>query len=336
MGVYLNSSTRKAYLNMFNSIFHADESKQKGKTNLPANITNVASKQTYYTIRFLADQDRIQDAFRAYAYFRWVDDHLDTGSGSQQEKSAFIISQQALLEACYRGESPTVLKPEEQMLADLVGNDKEKDSGLRLYLLNMMAVMSFDVERRGRIISQAELSQYSLLLSKAVTEYMFYFIGHHDPPPYGETRYQAVLGAHVVHMLRDMVNDIAVGYINIPAEILEAEHISLNDLHSQPFRKWVFSRIQLAHKYFDAGRKYIARVKNLRCRLAGFTYLARFEWMLKSIEREQYCLRLEYPERKSLRAFLWMTWRVFSSLVNVYWIKNDPGEPTVHTDECED
>ena len=117
------------------------------------------------------------------------------------------------------------------MLVDLVGNDKEKDSGLQFYLRNMMNVMEFDVERRGRLISQAELSQYSLWLSKAVTEYMFYFIGHHDPPPQSATRYHAVSGAHVVHMLRDMVGDIAVGYFNIPAEVLEARAYLLDDLH---------------------------------------------------------------------------------------------------------
>ncbi len=40
-------------------------------------ITKAASKQTYYTIRCLVDRPRRHDAFRAYAYFRWVDDVLD-------------------------------------------------------------------------------------------------------------------------------------------------------------------------------------------------------------------------------------------------------------------
>jgi hypothetical protein len=34
---------------------------------LPAAITRAASKQTYYTIRLLADRDRVLDAYRAYA-----------------------------------------------------------------------------------------------------------------------------------------------------------------------------------------------------------------------------------------------------------------------------
>jgi phytoene/squalene synthetase len=320
---------------MLITLFSNIPTKQGGKSELSAAITKAASKQTYYTIRFLADRDRVQDAFRAYAYFRWVDDRLDTSLGTQQEKRSFLEDQQALLEACYRGQPPTDLSPEEQMLVDLVGNDQEIDSGLQTYLRNMMTVMSFDVERRGRWISHAELSKYSLLLSKAVSEYMFYFIGHPDPPPCNATRYQAVCGAHVVHMLRDMADDIALGYINIPAEVLERELISLDNLRSGPFRKWVSERVRLAHRYFEVGRKYIAHVKNLRCRLAGFTYIARFEWMLRSIERDQYCLRHEYPERKSLRAVLWMVWRVISSLVNTLWIKYDPGEPVSPTDQYE-
>ncbi|MBE0690098.1 MAG: hypothetical protein IH587_08265, partial [Anaerolineae bacterium] len=39
---------------------------------LPARITKAASRQTFYTIRFLVDHGRVTDAYRAYAYFRWV------------------------------------------------------------------------------------------------------------------------------------------------------------------------------------------------------------------------------------------------------------------------
>ena len=49
---------------------------------LASELTKAASKQTYYTIRLLADRERMQDAFRAYAYFRWVDDLLDAESPS--------------------------------------------------------------------------------------------------------------------------------------------------------------------------------------------------------------------------------------------------------------
>ena len=73
----------------------------------------------------------------------------------------------------------------------------------------------------------------------------------------------------------------------------------------------------LARKYFMTGREYISRVKNPRCRLAGFAYLARFEWMLRLIERDDYRLRADYPERKSFRALIWIAWRVLASSVNL-------------------
>jgi phytoene/squalene synthetase len=89
--------------------------------SLASQITKTASKQTYYTIRFLADRERVDDAFRAYAYFRWVDDTLDAnaaltsfpkGSGATrqgttveaQQRVAFLERQKSLLEKCYRGE----------------------------------------------------------------------------------------------------------------------------------------------------------------------------------------------------------------------------------------
>jgi phytoene/squalene synthetase len=328
--------TRKAVLDMLLSLFSNDLSIQGGRSDLPARITKGGSRQTYYTIRFLMDRDRIQDAFRAYAYFRWVDDQLDTGACDPEEKRAILNRQRALLEACYTREFPNVIYPEEQMLVDLVGNDTEKDSGLQIYLHNMMNVMSFDAERRGRQITQAELSQYTLWLSKAVTEYMFFFIGQRNPPPQSAARYLAVCGAHVVHMLRDMVGDIRLGYYNIPSEVLASGPISLDHLDTQPFRKWVYERAQLAHHYFDSGKIYIARVKNFRCRLAGYAYLARFEWMLRAIEQDQYCLRLEYPERKRFRAAVWMAWSVITSFLNIPWKKYTPLEPVVLNDHCEE
>jgi phytoene/squalene synthetase len=306
-----------------------------GRSDLPAKITKAASKQTYFTIRFLMDRDRIQDAFRAYAYFRWLDDQVDTSAASAEEKRAILDRQCSLLEACYNGDSFTVASLEEQMLVDLVGNDTEKESGLQTYLRNMMNVIAFDVERRGRRITQAELSQYSLWLSKAVTEYMFYFIGHHNPPPQSMARYHAVIGAHIVHMLRDMVGDIELGYFNIPGDALEAGHLSFNKLSEPPFREWVHERVELAHQYFYSGRKYISRVKNLRCRLAGFSYLARFEWMLKAIEQDGYCLRAEYPERKNFRVGLWMAWYVIASLLNIPRKQSVPAPLSNFTDQCE-
>ncbi len=294
--------------------------------SLAADITRKSSRQTYYTIRFLADRDLVPDAYRAYAYFRWVDDTLDSEDLALSERTAFLQRQQALLECCYQGQATGGISAEEQILADLIKHDTEKDSGLQSYLRNMMALMAFDVDRRGRLITQAELTAYSRLLACAVTEALYYFIGHNCPSPCDETRYLAVQGAHVIHMLRDLGEDAAIGYFNIPREYLEAKSISIQDIDHPSYRKWVRDRVYLARSYFRVGLESMANVKSLRCRFAGFAYIARFEWMASSIEKDGYRLRKAYPGRKSLRAGFWMVWTVFLYVSGLYRLSLTPNK----------
>lgn len=286
-------------------------------TNPASSITKAASKQTYYTIRFLVDHARVDDAYRAYGYFRWVDDVLDADAGSRSERRAFLERQKSLLESCYWGESPRDVNIQEKMLVELVHHDLEENSGLQTYLRNMMLVMDFDARRRGRLISQVELNEYTYWLASAVIEALHYFIGHDDFTPHDETRYLAVSAAHITHMLRDTFDDVQAGYYNIPREVLEAHHIGPQDVHSEAYRAWVKSRVQLARQYFEAGRVYFGRVQNPRSRLAGFAYTARFEWLLDTIEREGYCLRPQYDERKSIGTGLRMSWLTLSSMIHL-------------------
>ena len=277
-------------------------------------ITKAASKQTYYTVRFLVDRKRVADAYRAYAYFRWVDDTLDAESCSRAERSAFVGRQMSLLESCYRGEFVCDATIEEQMLIELVQSDTEKNSGLQTYLHNMMAVMVFDAERRGRVVSQSELNDYTRWLASAVTEAMHYFIGHCCYSPQNEARYLAVTAAHITHMLRDTLDDIQAGYFNIPREVLDANHIQPQDVGSDAYRAWAQSRVQLARSYFKTGREYLNQVENPRCKLAGLAYTARFECVLDLIERDGYLLRAAYPERKGLGALVRASGTIFPSL----------------------
>jgi phytoene/squalene synthetase len=281
----------------------------KSNPDLAASITRLASKQTYYTIRFLVDRDRILNAFRAYAYFRWVDDWLDEQLSEQSERIDFVTRQQSLIDNGYRGEWPYDLTTEERLLVDLIQSDHEPNSGLQSYIRNLMAVMAFDANRRGRLISQAELATYSRYLAVSVTEALHYFIGHDCPSPRFPGRYLAVTGAHVTHMLRDTFEDIGAGYFNIPSEILVSQGINPWDVESDAYTLWVRSRVRLARVCFHAGKSYLRQVKSLRCRVAGYAYIARFEAVLDAIEQEGYRLRPGYEERKTLRmswSTLWM------------------------------
>ena len=282
---------------------------------MAAGITRAASKQTYYTIRFLVDDGLVQDAFRAYSYFRWVDDWLDQEMRPRTERLAFVKRQQALMDGCYRHQPPFDPGPEERILANLIRHDTDKNSGLQAYIRNMMAVMAFDADRRGQLVSQRQLNQYTHWLAVAVTEAMHYFIGHRCASPQGEMRYLAVTGAHITHMLRDALEDAQAGYYNIPREVVAANGIDPSDVESMAYRKWVKMMVHKAHACFRMGRDYLAQVENLRCRIAGYAYIHRFEVTLDCIEREDCWLRAQYPERKGRgRGVEMISWALWMAL----------------------
>jgi phytoene/squalene synthetase len=198
------------------------------------------------------------------------------------------------------------------MLLDLIRSDHEPNSPLQAYIRNMMSVMLFDAERRGRLISGQELSEYTRHLAVAVTEALHYFIGHDDPSPQSDDRYCAVTAAHITHLLRDTYEDVAAGYFNIPQEFLESRGILPDQVQADAYREWVKSRVQLARANFRAGRDHLARVKSTRCRLAGYAYMARFEGVLDAIEQTDYRLLPQYARRSALIAGSKLVWSLFT------------------------
>lgn len=273
--------------------------------SLGAAITKAASRQTYYTIRFLVDRPRVADAYRAYAYFRWVDDVLDavapsgsiSGAMDPLSRMRFLDRQTSLLDRCLRGEAPRDVSRHEAMLVELVRNGDSVDRGLEMYLRHMMLVMDFDRRRRGRLVTEAELSDYTRWLATAVTEAMHYFIGGGGgAAPHDGMRYMAATGAHILHMLRDTYADVRAGYFNIPREVLDAHSIDPQDIESDAYRAWVGGRVRLARACFDAGRAYLVRVQSLRHRLAAFAYIGRFEWLTEKLEEDDFVLRAQYSE----------------------------------------
>ncbi len=262
---------------------------------LARSITRASSRQSYFTIRYLADHDLVDDAFRAYAYFRWVDDVIDQKLTSRQSRLDFIASQKGLIRRGFAGQHISTSVPEEKIVVDLIAGRKPEHDGLRSYLTNMMAVMEFDAVRRGRLIGAAELQAYTGWLARGVMDGLDYFIDHGRPYPTSPQRDLAVGAAHVVHMLRDTVEDINAGYFNIPRETLDAAGISAHDVHSPAYRDWVHQRLDLASDWFRMGKRYIGALGSFRSRLAGYAYCARFEAVLYRIKRDRFILREGYP-----------------------------------------
>jgi phytoene/squalene synthetase len=273
---------------------------------LARSITWASSKQSYITARLLADRDLVDDCLRAYAYFRWADDTIDISLQSCGERTAFIARQKSLIEKLYMHEHPLDLSPEEAMLADLIAHDRGPDSGLRSFIRNFLAVIEFDAHRTGRLVSRHELAIYTACLGTAVMDGLLYFIGNGHPYPRTPDRTLAVVGAHLTHMLRDTLEDLPVGFVNIPIEDIESHGICLEEVESEPFRLWVRGQVEQARSCFREGKSYIDSLDVLRAKLAGVWYCARFERILDAIERDGFVLRSEYPERHCLKAWLKM------------------------------
>jgi hypothetical protein len=201
------------------------------------------------------------------------------------------------------------LVSEEKILAELVRGDRGQSYRLRSYIHNFLAIIEFDAERKGRSIPKKELDWYAATLGKAVTDGIQHFVCHGHPYPESDNRYLAAHGAHIVHMLRDMLEDIPEGYINIPQEQLKAYDIDLQNFEAKSLRPWVKERVQLAREYFAEGKQYLNDLPVLRCRIVGYWYCARFETLLNTIEADDYVLRWEYPKSNKL-----LTWVKFAGI----------------------
>lgn len=280
---------------------------------LAESITWTGSKQTYYTARLMVDKDLVDDFYRAYAYFRWADDFIDVSSKSNEERVYFIKRQRELIDRLYNDELPGDLTPEEDILATLISHDMEHNSGLQSFIHNMFAIIEFDAYRKGRLISQQELTWYTNCLGKSVIDGLQYFIGNGHPYPDTEDRYLASEAAHIAHLLRDTSLDTTDGFINIPREYLETHGIGPKDVDSPPFQAWVQGRVEQARKYFHEGKRYIEELEVLRCKIVGYWYCTRFEAVLDTIERDDYILRSAYDERRKLSTWLKIAWLVIST-----------------------
>ncbi len=273
-------------------------------------ITWTSSKQTYFTARALVDRELVDDFYRAYAYFRWADDIIDVFTQTNKERINFIKRQKELIDTLYSDGQPAELEKEEKILADLIRNDRSKNSGLQSFIRNMITVISFDAYRKGNLVSQEEITNYIEILGKSVTNGLQYFIGNGHPYPDSKNRYLAAKAAHITHLLRDMTIDIADGFINIPREYVIAEGINLKEIDSSRLRNWVIDQVKQARMWFSEGKLYLDSLEVLRCKIAGYWYCARFEIVLDTIERDDYIVRSTYKERRSLInwfKFIWLT-----------------------------
>lgn len=260
---------------------------------LARSITWNASKLTYFIGRLFVDHDLKEDFFRAYAYFRWIDDIVDEANTTREKRMLFIGRQDALIQSLFSGDTLVDdLHPEEELLVQLMQARHHHRDNLRSFVENMFAIIKFDSHRKDCYITTAQLDWYSQSLSRSVVDGLQYFIGNDHDYPRSENQYSAAIAAHITHLLRDTIPDIANGFINIPHDVIPEQDIQSADHPS--VRNWVRARVLLARKHFRDGREYIRSLKVKRCQLASYLYCRQFERILDTIERDGYVVRHAY------------------------------------------
>jgi phytoene/squalene synthetase len=261
--------------------------------SLAKSITWKGSKLTYIIGSLFVDRDLREDFFHAYAYFRWIDDIVDELSSTREERILFITRQDTLIRSLFSGETLlNNLRPEEELLVQFTRAPHHHGDKLRSFVENMFAIIKFDSHRKDRYISSAELDWYSQCLARSVVDGLQYFIGNDHDYPRSENQYSAAIAAHITHMLRDTIPDMANGFINIPQDVLPEQGIKTTDHPS--VRSWVKGRVRLARKHFQDGREYIRSLRVKRCQLASYLYCTQFERILDTIERDDYVVRHAY------------------------------------------
>lgn len=267
---------------------------------LAKKITRKSSLQTYLTIKLLVDRGMVDSAYKAYAYFRWLDDEIDANFGTFQERQRLIRRQKNIIASLYKGYTVADLTPEEEMIRDLINLDTQPKSKLRSYIFNFFSIIEFDAQRYNKTVSEKRLDWYSKTIGVAVTDCIQYFIGNKNNSSDSPNKYKAAIAAHIVHLLRDFKKDISTGFINIPREYLEKRGVNILDINDMKMTEWVRNRVSKARRYFTEGKNYIKKMSASRCKLAAKLYCLRFEPLLSIIEKDNYLLRQNYSRKHLL------------------------------------
>ena len=108
-------------------------------TKLARAITRNGSKQAFFSIQFMVDKHLKDDAHRAYAYFRWVDDTIDETALSNKDRISFVSRQKGIINSLFNNGPLPALTPEEEIIVQLMMSRRGNIKKLKSYIQNMMA-----------------------------------------------------------------------------------------------------------------------------------------------------------------------------------------------------
>lgn len=286
---------------------------------LARRITWMGSKQSYLIGQLLVDRTLRNDFFRAYSYFRWIDDMIDEVIHTRSERIEFIDRQSELIRSIYSNKKVKIENEEEEILLDLIKNDRRTHDGLRSFIEKMFSIIEFDTLRKDTLISEEELDLYNKMLGISVVDGLQYFIGNEHSYPKTIDRYEAAIASHRTHILRDMKKDLQNGIFNIPDKIIRKSYPGALGTISDQHVEWVREQVREARTGFNLGKEYIEKMEILRCKIAASWYCYRFEVILDAIEKDGCLLRESYSELRKNSILIKLLFSTFKIIFNHYF-----------------
>lgn len=196
-------------------------------------LAEKAAKSKSPKAKFILDHtvDKTQREYLnlSYAYLRWVDDFIDNPLISIDEKIKFIQRQKYLINQCSKKLFVEHEQPGEAFLFYFFEYANKNDSSILIRAIEkMVEAIEMDVERlkSDGTFTEADLNFYINTQSKALYDIIIYFFlpsQYHSVKNVQTGRFQAR-----VFMMRDIIEDIDAGLINISREDIKEFKLDLN------------------------------------------------------------------------------------------------------------
>ena len=173
-------------------------------------------------------------------------------------------------------------------------NDPDWGPKLQPVVRGMWRALHFDAHRTHAPLTDDELEQQTRHVGDAYLDALWHCSGsEYTPPP---ALYWLSRAATAVHMVRDLEEDLALGYCNVP--LSAGCHRSGEALTVAQAAPWMSARLQTAQDWFQRGRSVLPEVRSRRTR----TLLRLFAWRYEGTARRLATPLNDAPRRLPPRA----------------------------------
>ena len=248
---------------------------------------------------FLTDRS-IRDYLNlCYTYLRWADDIVDNPDLPIEDKKKFIEHQKNLILSLYNNNFAETSLIEEACIIYFA--EYALSSG-NLILLdevkNMIEALRMDVYRLecSGVFSNDDLNYYIELMSKSFFNILCVFA--FPKSKYRKEFYLGMKFTTIALMIRDLEEDIDIGYINIGAGEIERYKLSVSNLkNDKNLSHWLADRIK---QIFEILYEETALLKYLPVKFKIFTYYSLIYRLPPVVRTKVYNYNLEYISGKKI------------------------------------